>query len=168
MKTLWETDRDYLEIVQDLLVHKDVQRLAELVHHKVTDRLTHCLNVSYRSYRVAKRLGLDAHKVARAGLLHDLFFYEGEDKHEVGGRGHNFEHPRIALRNALKITELCEVERDIILKHMSGATNDVPLYPESLLVSYMDKQVAMMELCVGYSRRVHHFMRRVTLAWVNQ
>ena len=29
-------------------------------------------------------------------------------------------HPRIAVKNAEKITELSDLERDIILKHMGG------------------------------------------------
>ena len=42
---------------------------------------------------------------------------------------HAFIHPRVALRNAEKLTPLNK-EKDIILKHMFGATLAVPRYPD--------------------------------------
>lgn len=142
----WENDTEYLEIIQDLLDHESIQKLEQFKHHHVTNRLAHSLSVSYRSYRWAKRLKLNTRAIARAGLLHDLFFYDGCDKHEVGGKGHNYEHPRIALENAQAITELSDLEKDIILKHMCGATLDLPSYAESWIVTLMDKQTAIAEL----------------------
>lgn len=153
----WYEDKKYLMLVEDLLVKKEVQSLETFVHHKVTNRLEHSLTVSYLSYLWAERLGLDSRAIARAGLLHDLFFYEGKDKHEVGGRGHNWEHPRIALKNAKKLTDLSPVEEDIILKHMFGVTFSLPKYAESLIVSLMDKQAAMMELSSGAARAIQAF-----------
>lgn len=145
----WQDDTEFVTYIEDLLAREEVQLLEKFVHHKVTNRLAHSISVAYRSYRWAKRLGLNKRAVARAGLLHDLFFYEGVDKHLVGGRGHNYEHPRIALKNAEKLTELSDLERDIILKHMFGATLDIPCYAESWIVTLMDKQSAISELTYG-------------------
>lgn len=142
----WENDTEYLALIQDLLNHESIQKLEQFKHHYVTNRLAHSLSVSYRSYRWAKRLGLNTKAIARAGLLHDLFFYDGCNKNEVGGKGHNYEHPRIALKNAQTITELSELEQDIILKHMCGATLDLPKYAESWIVTLMDKHTAIAEL----------------------
>lgn len=152
MNLNWQNDREYLMLVEDLLDHSQVKRLETFVHHHVTNRLAHCISVSYLSYQWAFRLGLDERAAARAALLHDLFFYKSEDKHKVRGRGHNYEHPRIALKNAELITRLSHVERDIIIKHMCGATFDIPKYPESWIVTLMDKQSAIMEVTVGYKR----------------
>lgn len=149
MTMKWQRDNEYLELIEDLINHEDVQRLESFVHHKVTNRLAHSLSVSYSSFCWARRLKLDTRAIARAGLLHDLFFYEGITKHEVGGKGHNYEHPRIALENALKITELSDLEQDIILKHMCGSTLDIPKYAESLVVTLMDKQCAVLEISNG-------------------
>lgn len=153
----WYEDKDYLDLVEDLLASDEVQSLRKFVHHKVTNRLEHSLTVSYLSYQWAERLGLNSRAIARAGLLHDLFFYEGKDKHEVGGKGHNWEHPRIALKNARLLTELTPLEEDIILKHMFGATLAPPKYPESLIVSLMDKQAAIMEVSTGAINAVQSF-----------
>lgn len=158
----WEKDVEYLSLIEDLLYTEEVQQLEIFVHHKVTNRLAHSISVSYRSYLWAKRLNLDTRAIARAGLLHDLFFYEGEDKHLIGGKGHNWEHPRIALQNALKLTELSDKEQDIIVKHMFGVTVALPKYWESLIVSLMDKQSAICELGVGL--REYIARKRVKLA----
>lgn len=151
MALKWQEDLEYVALIQDLMDTEEVQSLETFVHHKVTNRLAHSISVSYRSYRWAKRLGLDTRAIARAGLLHDLFFYEGMDKHLIGGKGHNWEHPRIALDNALKLTDLSELEQDIIVKHMFGATLAPPRYLESFIVCLMDKQSAIHELSVGLS-----------------
>lgn len=148
MTMKWQRDTEYLELIKDLIEHEDVKNLEKFVHHKVTNRLAHSISVSYSSFCWARRLNLNTRAIARAGLLHDLFFYESETKNEVGGRGHNYEHPRIALENALKITNLSDLEQDIILKHMAGTTRDIPKYPESLIVTLMDKQCAIVE-CAG-------------------
>lgn len=145
----WQTDQEYLALVEDLLNSEMVQKLKMYTHHHVTNRLAHSLSVSYRSYRWAKRLNLNTRAIARAGLLHDLFFYDSDTKHEVGGKGHNYEHPRIALENAKILTELSDLECDIILKHMAGATRDVPKYAESWIVSLMDKHSCIAELMSG-------------------
>lgn len=145
MTVKWQQDQEFIDLVADLLHHDDVMKLESFVHHKVTNRLAHSLSVSYRSFCWARRLGLNKRAIARAGLLHDLFFYEYLDKKSVGGKGHYYEHPRIAVKNAEKITQLSDLERDIILKHMFGATLDIPKYPESWVVTLMDKQSAIYE-----------------------
>lgn len=145
----WQADQEYMAIVGDLLALEEVQRLESFVHHHFTNRLAHSISVSYRSYRWAKKLGLNKEAIAKAGLLHDLFFYESCDKDLVGGKGHNYEHPRIALKNALELVELSDLEQDIILKHMFGATLDLPKYPESWIVTLMDKEAAISELSHG-------------------
>lgn len=166
MTLVWNENQEYLTIVGDLLEHETVQKLEDFVHHKVTNRLAHSISVSYKSYLIAKRLGLNEVAIARAGLLHDLFFYESVDKHEVGGKGHNYEHPRIALENAFEITELSDLEQDIILKHMFGATRDLPKYRESLVVTLMDKQCAICELWTGFGELVNQrFLRRLRLSF---
>ena len=63
----WKADPVYVGYVRDLLEHPEVQRLANFVQHHATTRLEHCITVSYESYRIARRLHLDARATARAG-----------------------------------------------------------------------------------------------------
>ncbi|WP_288658251.1 HD domain-containing protein [uncultured Limosilactobacillus sp.] len=133
----WRNDQEYVSIVSDLLAQPAVKKLANYTQHHHSNRLQHSIAVSYDSYKIAKRLHLDYRSVARAGLLHDLFYYDWRTtKFDLGT--HAFIHPRVALRNAEKITLLNKMEKDIILKHMFGATLAVPRYPESLIVSLVD------------------------------
>lgn len=136
-KNEWRNDQEYVSIVSDLLSQPAVKKLANYTQHHHSNRLQHSIAVSYDSYRIAKRFHLDYRSVARAGLLHDLFYYDWRTtKFDLGT--HAFIHPRVALRNAEKITPLNKMEKDIILKHMFGATLAVPRYPESLIVSLVD------------------------------
>lgn len=149
----WKDDQEYVALIEDLLEMDEVKRLEDYVHHNITNRLAHSISVSYRSFRLAKLFKLDACATARAALLHDLFYYKSCDKGDVGGRGHNYEHPRIALENALKLCDLNDLEQDIILKHMCGATLDIPSYAESWIVSLMDKESSMSE-CFEFCTKV--------------
>lgn len=78
------------------------------------------------------------------GLLHDLFLYDWKtDKNH--GRLHGIRHPKKALKNALKICHLSKKEQDIIKKHMWPLTLAFPLYPESYVVTFVDKYCASRE-----------------------
>jgi len=125
----------FLGAIAPLLDHPDIRSLEDYRHHYWKNRLEHCLEVAWLSFRIADRLGLDAPGTARGALLHDLFHY---DWMREGPRGHGFRHPRIALRNARRITELTPREENIILRHMWPLTPVPPLYPESWIVSAVD------------------------------
>ncbi|GLB46771.1 hydrolase [Philodulcilactobacillus myokoensis] len=140
----WEKDQKYISIVADLLNTKEVQKLALFTHHHHSTRLKHCIAVSYMSYLIAKKMHLDYRAAARGGLLHDLFYYNWRTtKFNLGS--HAFIHPRVALRNAERITVLTPKEKDIILKHMWGFTLACPKYPESVIVSLVDDYSAIYE-----------------------
>lgn len=145
MKSLdWKNDSEYMAIVGDLLEKKEVQKLDNYTQHHNGTRLDHCISVSYESYLLAKKHNLDAVSTARAGLLHDLFYYDWRTtKFTLGS--HAFIHTRVALRNAEKLTVLNDKEKDIILKHMWGATIARPKYFESSIVSFVDDEQAITE-----------------------
>ncbi|NLM66191.1 MAG: HD domain-containing protein [Enterococcus sp.] len=144
MTKQWKKDAEYLSYVEDLLVTEEVQSLSAFVQHYHSTRLDHSISVSYYSYKLAKKVNGDARAIARAGLLHDLFFYDWRTtKFDEGS--HAYMHPRIAVKNAEKITELSDLERDIIIKHMWGATIAFPRYKESYIVTMVDKYCAIKE-----------------------
>ncbi|GMA69676.1 hydrolase [Leuconostoc litchii] len=140
----WRADSDYLNIIDDLLQREEVQKLSNYTQHHFSDRLTHSISVSYQSYLIAKKIGADEVATARAGLLHDLFYYDWRvTKFDEGS--HAYVHPRIALKNARKITNISDKEADIIVKHMFGATVALPKYRESWIVSLVDDFAAVNE-----------------------
>lgn len=160
-KLTWRDDPEYLALVSDLLAKEPVQRLANYTQHHHSNRLDHSISVSYNSYLVAKKLGLNTRATARGGLLHDLFYYDWRTtKFNLGS--HAFIHPRVALRNAEKLTDLSPMEKDIILKHMWGATLAMPKYRESTIVSLVDDYEAVYEFCGPARKRMEALMDKVT------
>ena len=143
----WFSDSDYMSIIADLINRQEVQDLDTIIHHHISTRLQHSLRVSYVGYLNALSKGLDARACARAGLLHDLFYFKPKDVSFK--RGPKFVHPRVALINARKLTHLSLIEEDIIVHHMwltcSSTMFDMPRTKEGRLISMVDKQVAQFE-----------------------
>ncbi len=148
----WRNDAEYLELVEDLIDTEDVQSLAQFKQHHYSNRLEHSISVSYRSYKLAKKWNGNLRATARAGLLHDLFFYDWREEKSDEGT-HAYVHPRVALENAKKLTEISELEEDIIVKHMFGATIAPPKYKESYIVTLVDKYCACHEVVVPLYNR---------------
>lgn len=136
---------EYMECVSDIIHHEKIQKLAEHEQHCHTSRLQHSLNVSYYSFLICKSLGWDYRSAARAGLLHDLFFYDWREENKFRKKNHAAWHPKVAYDNARKITELNEIEKDAILKHMWPCTLIPPKYKESYVLTFADKVCATFE-----------------------
>lgn len=137
---------EYIQIIEDLFTNSTVQQMKNFRQHYKTSCLEHCLEVSYISYKICKKFGLDYVAAARAGLLHDLFLYDWRHsrKQLKLESYHAFIHPKIALENASKLFELTDKEKDIIVKHMWPVTFfDLPKYRESFIITLVDKYSAL-------------------------
>ena len=135
-------DEEYISYISDLLENESVQSMKQYIQHGNTTTLDHCISVSYKSYKIAKKLNLDYVSVARAGLLHDLFLYDWHKNTEKKPlfKKHGFTHPYRALQNASKLFNLNDIEKDIIVKHMWPLTlTHIPRYRESYIVLFVDK-----------------------------
>ncbi len=146
---LEEMNNDILfhEYIDELLYSDAVQSMKQYIQHGSTTTFEHCLNVSYISYKIAKKLNLDAKSTARAALLHDLFLYDwhNQEKKPLFEK-HGFTHPKTALNNACKYFCLNDIEKDIISKHMWPLTlRQVPKYKESIIVTSVDKYCSTKE-----------------------
>lgn len=138
-------DNEYKDCINDLIQDDIVCSMDGFIQHGDITCLEHSLFVSYESYLICKLLGLDYRSTARGGLLHDFFLY---DQHITGQRQgfHCFFHPRAALENANKRFDLNSTERDIIIKHMWPLTPKPPMHWETLIVTFVDKYCAIMEV----------------------
>lgn len=143
---------EYFKIISELLKDPNVVEMKNYRQHYSTSCFRHCLEVSYISYIICKKLGLDYVSAARAGLLHDLFLYDWRLPHKnlpIKGK-HAFAHPKIALMNSAKLFELNEKEKDIIVKHMWPVTLlAFPKYKESFIITLVDKYSAIKS-CIEY------------------
>lgn len=135
--------------VDKILSNDEVSALGSYKHHHFTTRLQHSLNVSYYSYCLCRKLGWDYRSAARAGLMHDLYFFENTSVDENGQKLLK-NHPFDALRNSERIFELNDIEKDAIVNHMWPCVCiNRPQFKESLAVSFSDKFCAVMEATFG-------------------
>lgn len=136
----------YYSCVEDLLSDKSILRLGEFRHHKGTTRLQHSVNVSYYNYKLCSLLRLDARAAARAGLFHDLFFYDRHEHERVKGEGwHGVGHPKIAFFNACDLFPISQLEGDMIVNHMWPLSPRLPAYRETYVITLVDKFCAVAE-----------------------
>ena len=105
------------------------------------------MQVAYYTYIACKKMRLDYVSATRAAMVHDLFLYDWRKKYrnvDLPGL-HAFVHPKIALKNASKLFDLNDIEKDVISKHMWPVTFGFPKYMESYIVTIMDKYSACLE-----------------------
>lgn len=135
---------EFMDCVSDIIENEKVQKLDEHEQHFHTSRLQHSLNVAYYSFLVCRFFGWDYRSAARAGLMHDLYYYDWRVT-KLKGTNHAAWHPRVALDNARKISEINKIEEDAIVKHMWPLTLRFPRYKESYVVTFADKICAAFE-----------------------
>lgn len=141
----------YYSCISDIIEAPELVMLKDITHHISTTRYQHCINVSYYGYIICRRLKLDARSAARAGLLHDLFYYdrrEYNDSREKGQPNHSRHHSDVALTNAQKLTKINSKEHDMIVKHMWPMTLSFPKYRETYIITFVDKYCAVLEYLI--------------------
>lgn len=149
---------EFINIISELIYNPTVQKMKIFRQHYDSSCFEHCLEVSYISYIICKKLGLDYVSAARAGLLHDLFLYDWRhSRKKLNLEGyHAFVHPKIALKNAEQLFELNDKEKDIIVKHMWPVTFfDFPKYKESFIITLVDKYSALKSSKDYYSKAIY-------------
>ena len=157
------TDVEYIKCVEDIFLSPTFQSMEKYIQHGETTCRSHCIQVSYFSYNLAKVIGADYMACARAGLLHDLFLYDWHVyAYLTGEHFHGLTHPKRALINARENFVLTEMEEDIILKHMWPLTIIPPKHIEGFIVSFADKYCSIAEffLCI---RLIRTFFCRNTM-----
>lgn len=137
-------DKEYIDCIKDLIGNENVQSMKKYIQHGNISCLEHSIFVSYTSYRICKKMGLDFRCAARGGLLHDFFLYDWHTDDPNRGL-HGIAHPDIALKNATKFFHLNDLEKDIIRCHMWPLTITPPKYKEAYIVSMADKLCALTE-----------------------
>lgn len=164
----YKNDLEYLSIINPIMENKEFRKMDEIKHHNTT-RLDHLLKVSYYSYIISKKLNLDYKQVARAGLLHDYYEEEIEDIDNVKDKFTLFTsgHPKKAIENAKKITELSEKEEDIIRSHMFPIDIRIPKYKESWIVSIVDKGLSIKEFYFKFEKKASYLVNLSIIFIIN-
>lgn len=148
---------EYINIILDIFKNSTVKNMANFRQHYNSSCLQHCLEVSYISYKICKKLKLDYVSAARAGLLHDLFLYDWRNSRKELNLSsyHAFIHPKIALENSSKLFDLNEKEKDIIVKHMWPVTFFAfPKHMETFIITLVDKYSALKSAKDYYNSKI--------------
>ena len=138
---------EFFEIIKDIISNDTVRQMKNFRQHCNTSCYKHCMKVAYYTYIACKKMRLDYVSATRAAMVHDLFLYDWRKKYrnvDLPGL-HAFVHPKIALKNASKLFDLNDIEKDVISKHMWPVTFGFPKYMESYIVTIMDKYSACLE-----------------------
>lgn len=154
-------DKEYRKIVKDIFRNIEFKKLGNIEHHGIS-RMEHSIKISYYSYKIAKKIGIDYVSVARGGLLHD-FFLDGDERNNKRKFLDTFVHPRKALNTANANFNLNEIEKDIIVSHMFPIYIAVPKYKESIIVNLVDKIIGCKEMLRGFGCK---FKYRFNYAYV--
>lgn len=149
-------DKEYKKIVKDIFRNKEFKKLYNIKHHGIS-RLEHSVKISYYSYLIAKKLGINYVSVARGGLLHD-FFFNGNERKMKEKFLDTFTHPYLALCTSKDIFSINKLEENIIVSHMFPIYLSVPKYKESILVNLVDKVIGFKEMITAlYFKFMYQF-----------
>ena len=146
---LQDTDiaQKYFDTISDLIDTQAVQDLKKCSQHLATSRFQHSLNVSYYSFLICRKFRLDAYSAARAGLLHDLYYYDWKTDDDRPLEGNHAKiHPIIALKNAKNITTTNPTIDDAILHHMWPLKTTRPNTSVGWIIQAVDKFCAITEM----------------------
>lgn len=138
---------EYQSYVTEILEHPEFQKRKTYHHHENRSVYTHCLMVSLKSYKIAKKFHLDARSAVIAGLLHD-FYYEDWQMSKVKKpffQSHGFSHAKEALQNSRKYFPhlLNKKIENSILRHMFPLNPVPPKYLEGWIITNVDKWVSL-------------------------
>ena len=144
IETLIENDKEFQDIINELITNDTVQQMKNYIQHYETTCFEHCYVAAYYCYLICKKYNLDYRSATRAAMLHDLFLYDWRVKN--GRKGlHAFTHGKLACKNACELFDLNDKEKDIIIKHMWPVTIAFPKSIEGFILTFVDKYCAVSE-----------------------
>lgn len=141
-------DKEYKRIVKEILRNNEFKKLYNIEHHGIS-RWEHLVKISYYSYGIAKKMGMDYKSVARGALLHD-FYLDGDERNRKRKFLDTFSHPKKALDTSMNNFNVNNIEKNIIVSHMFPIYLSFPRYKESILVNVVDKFIGGYELFMEY------------------
>ena len=145
MDNLNINDKEFLNIIEELINNSTVQKMKNFRQHYETTCFDHCLMVSFYCYLICKKFHLDYISAARAGMLHDLFLYDWRVRQPDRKGLHAFTHGKLACKNACKLFDLNEKEKNMIITHMWPVTLQFPSSIEGFILTFVDKYCALSE-----------------------
>lgn len=148
------TDSDAEEIsyvLEGIAADPRVQYMNTVKQHRTTTTYDHVVNVVVVAYLLNKHLRLhqDIKDLLVGAMLHDYFLYDWRNNNiGMTGFNHGFQHPQIAMNNAVRDFNVDDKVQNIISQHMWPYTiTKIPRCREAWIVTAADKICAVKELC---------------------
>lgn len=136
-------DDEYINIIKPIITNEEFLKRKYYHHHENRSVYGHSLMVSIRSYKLAKKLGLDYKSAAIAGLLHDFYYNDWQLSTAKTSleNAHGFKHASEALNNSRLYfpNYMNKKIEDAILRHMFPLNFIPPIYLESWIICMVDK-----------------------------
>ena len=148
-------ETEYLQIIDKIISNRKFKKLVNERHHHNSNRYQHLIDVSYKTYKVCKKLGLDYVSATRAAVLHDFYF----DKDFTKNRTKMVKHYKVALKNAGKLCNLSPLEENIIASHMFPVGGKLPKYKESVVVNAIDDVISIKERVQGDVKKFRYAIK---------
>ena len=145
IREIIDKDIEFQNIIKELIENETVKQMKQYRQHYETTCFDHCYTVSYYCYLICRKYHLDYKSSARAGMLHDLFLYDWRIRQPDRKGLHAFTHGMTAYKNASKLFDLNEKEKDMIINHMWPVTVNFPKSFEGFILTFVDKYCAMSE-----------------------
>lgn len=141
-------DKEYYDIVKEIITHPEFQKRKEYLHHEKESVFDHCLEVSYFSFLYCKKHKLDHVSAAIGGLLHDFYPkpWQGvKVERKPLLKKHGFVHAREAYENCLIFFPqyMNPKIKNIIIRHMFPLNIKPPKYKEAWVITMIDKKVSL-------------------------
>ena len=144
---LKDVDEEYIEIIKSIINNPEFIKRKEYHHHEHRSVYGHSLMVSLKSYKFAKKLGLDYKSAAIGGLLHDFYYKDWQLNKEKQPliKQHGFVHAKEAVENskALFPNLINKKVENIIKRHMFPLNFIPPFYYESWIICFVDKYCSL-------------------------
>ena len=141
------SELEFNRIIENIDNNLEFQKLKNIKHHGIT-RYDHSIRVAYYTFLITSFLHLNYKEATIAALLHDFFT---DEVSSANGVKRLQLHPKFALNNAKKITDISKLQEDSMRTHMFPVTIRPPKYLESWIVDIVDDISAIYEK--GYSTK---------------
>ena len=146
----YKQDKEFYKVARKIIYNKEYKKLRTFLHHN-SSVYDHCLDVSYNSYLVAKKLkkvyrNINIENVIIAGLLHDFYREPWRDNKKKGlFNKHGFTHAAIALERSKETFSSLLNKRieNAIVRHMFPLNIRPPKYIEGWIITLVDKYVSL-------------------------